>query len=59
MGKIKDRKWPYIVLSILLATALWLYVRGQENTDATKDLNRIPVTFSGVETLNSRGLMLA
>ncbi len=59
MGKLKDKRWPYIVLSILLATALWAYIRSQGDTDGSKTLDRVAVTFSGIEVLEGRGLMLA
>ena len=59
MAKLKDKKWPFIVLSILLACALWYFVRTQGNTDGTKELNHIQLVFSGQENLESRGLMVS
>ena len=59
MGKLKNKRWPFIVLSILLACALWLYIRSQGDTDGTKPVNHLPIVFSGEENLESRGLMVS
>lgn len=53
----KGNKILYVVLSLLLAIAFWLYV--DDNT-MSSDFNNVPVEFIGAEdTLPSRGLMLA
>lgn len=48
----------YIVLSIVVACALWLYVRNVDNPDRKLTISNIPVTFVGEDVLNSNGLML-
>lgn len=48
----------YMVLSLLLAIALWMYV-GKENPNEEGPVRNLPVTFSGIELLESRGLMIS
>lgn len=58
MGKkILDSKALYVVLSILLSFAAWLFVTSK---DSTKDraTYRIPITFEGVDILEERNLMI-
>ena len=47
----------YMVLSLLVAIALWMYV-GNENPNEEGPVRNLPVTFSGIEILESRGLMI-
>lgn len=47
----------YMVLSLLIAIALWMYV-GNENPNEEGPVRNLPVTFSGMEILESRGLMI-
>lgn len=49
----------YIVLSIVVACALWLYVRNVDNPDRKVTVANIPVTFVGEDVLNGNGLMLS
>lgn len=49
----------YIALSIVVACALWLYVRNVDNPDRKVTFANIPVTFVGEDVLNSNGLMLS
>lgn len=59
MGKkILDSKALYIILSITIAIGLWVYVRTVENPEREKTIIGIPVTFEGVDTLESNGLLI-
>jgi len=59
MGKkILDSKILYIVLSIILSVALWFYVTSQEGNLNTKTIKNIPITFTGVDILEERNLMI-
>ena len=40
MKKIKDSKWVYILLSVLIATTLWLFVRMDEDPEAFAKFER-------------------
>lgn len=48
----------YIVLSIVIACALWFYVRSVDNPDYKVTISNIPVTFVGEDVLHANGLML-
>ena len=58
-NKIKNSKWLYVLLSILMAVILWAYVVKEADPDLTKDVAGIPVTFTGTGILNSRNLIIA
>ena len=57
--KILNSKAFYMVISLLLAFALWLYVGREANPEVTNTLNRVQVVFSGLESLDQRGLMIS
>lgn len=59
MDGTKPNKPLYIVLAILIACALWLYVRSVDTQDRTLTISRIPVTFVGEDVLNNNGFMLS
>lgn len=46
-----------MVLSVLIAIVCWMYL-GDENPDESRTVRNLPVTFTGVETLEGRGLMI-
>jgi len=46
-----------MVLSVLIAIALWMYV-GDKNPDESGPIRNVPVVFTGVDVLESRGLMI-
>ena len=58
MEKIKESKWTYVILSVLVAVILWLYVGADLDVETTVDLHNIPVVFEGEEDLADRGLMI-
>lgn len=59
MGKkILDSKILYIFLSILIAIALWFYVTSLDGNEEDKLISNIPITYTGVEALEQRGLMI-
>lgn len=55
---MKKNKGFYMVLSLLIAIGLWMYV-GNENPNEEGPVRNLPVTFSGLEILESRGLMIS
>ena len=60
MGKkILNSKWIYVILSVLLAFALWLYVGREANPEVTNTLSHVQVVYSGLESLEERGLMIS
>ncbi len=59
MGKkILDSRILYAVLAIIIAVALWLYVSSLDGNEETHTISNIPVQFEGLETLESKGLMI-
>ncbi len=59
MGKkILDSKILYIVLSVILSISLWFYVTSLDDNLSTKPIKNIPITFTGVDILEERNLMI-
>ena len=59
MGKIKDSKWIYVVLSLLFAVVLWFYVTTTVNPEKAAYLRGVDVVFTGQDVLAQRGLMIS
>ena len=60
MGKkILNSKWFYMIISFLLAFILWIYVGREANPEVTNTLSRVQVVFSGLDSLEQRGLMIS
>ena len=57
--KITDSKWFYILVSLLLAFALWIYVGKEANPITTGTVRSVQVVFSGMDVLEERGLMIS
>lgn len=59
MGKkILDSKLLYLVLSVLLTVGLWCYVTSMDGTPEDYPIKNIPVTFTGLDILEDRSLMI-
>jgi len=59
MNNRRGKKLLHIVLSLLIALAIWVYVDNQEGIQVNKSVNDIPIEFIGEDTtLADRGLML-
>lgn len=59
MGKkILDSKPLYLVLSALIAVALWIFVVSSDEDTSTWTVYNVPVQFVGVDVLESRNLMI-
>lgn len=59
MGKLKESKWFYVILSIVLAVALWAYVRVEYDPENSVSLRNLTVTLAGEDTLEARGLLVS
>lgn len=57
-SKISDSKIFYVVISVLVSVALWLYVVNVENPTGEKTIHDIPITIQGEDVLQNRGLMI-
>lgn len=58
MKSIKESRWVYVLLSVLIATTLWLFVRMDEDPEMENREHDIPVITSGERVLESQGLMV-
>lgn len=58
MKSIKESKWLYILLSILIATSIWMYVRAGEDPEMENRVRGIPVFVTGDRVLENQGLMI-
>lgn len=58
MKSIKESKWLYILISILIATVIWMYVRVGEDPELENRVRDIPVVVSGDRVLENQGLMV-
>ena len=58
MKSIKESKWVYVLLSVLIATTLWLFVRMDEDPAMENRERGIPVVTSGERVLETQGLMI-
>lgn len=54
--RLKESRLAYIVLSILLATVFWLYVRGVTDPVQTTTLRHVKVEVTGTNVLTKQGL---
>ena len=58
MGKLRESKWAYMILALLVAAILWFYVGQEADPVNVQTFSNIPVTFSGVDQLESQGLTI-
>lgn len=58
MKKTNENKWLYILLSVLVAIAFWMYVRLGEDPELENRARNVPVVLSGERVLENQGLMV-
>lgn len=58
MKETKKYNGLWMVISVILAIMIWSYVGNVANRDESGTVRNIPVNFVGLETLESRGLMI-
>ena len=59
MGKkILDSKILYAFLAVVITVVLWFYVMSIDGNVQANTIYNIPVTFTGTETLEAKGLMV-
>lgn len=59
MGRLLEKKWVCILLSILLAIAFWIYVRASVDPTGTTSIHNVRVETTGTSVLASQGLTIA
>lgn len=58
MERMRESKWLYILLSILIATAFWMSVRAGEDPEMEQRIREVPVVTTGDRLLENQGLMI-
>lgn len=58
MERIRESKWLYVLLSILIATAFWMSVRAGEDPEMEHRVRGISVVTTGDRVLENQGLMI-
>ena len=58
MQSIKESKWIYVLVSILIATTIWMYVRTGEDPEMENRVRGIPVVTTGDRVLENQGLII-
>ena len=58
-GRLKESRWFFILLSIILAIIFWLYVRASVDPQGTATFHNIRVEVTGTNVLTSQGLTVA
>lgn len=59
MGKLLEKRWVCILLSVLLAIAFWAYVRAAVDPNGTTNIHNVRVETTGTGVLASQGLAVA
>lgn len=59
MERLRESKWVYILLSVVLAVVFWLYVRAELDPQESDWVYNIPVEITGSSVLSRQGLTVA
>lgn len=59
IDRLRESRWFYILLSILLAVLIWMYIRDVENPTQEGTYYGIEIQISGERVLEERGLTVA
>ena len=59
MGRLKESRWVFILLSIVLAIVLWFYVRASVDPNGITSIHNVRVETTGTSVLASQGLTIA
>lgn len=59
IDRLRESRWFYILLSILLAVLIWMYIRDVENPTQEGTYYGIVIQISGERVLEERGLTVA
>ena len=59
MERLKECRWVYILLSLLLALVFWMYIRSSQNNTMNSTIYAVPVQVTNARVLNERGLTVA
>ena len=57
MERLRESRWVYILISVLLAVVFWLYIRDTEDPTMSRPIYNVPVQIANERVLEERGLM--
>ena len=56
MGRLKDSRWVYVLLSVVLAVIFWMYVRVEVDPEDSTTIHNVPIELTGTNVLTGQGL---
>ena len=56
MGRLKDSRWVYVLLSVVLAVIFWMYVRVEVDPEDSTIIHNVPIELTGTNVLTGQGL---
>ena len=59
MARLKESRWVYILLSVLLAIIFWFYVRASVDPNGVTSIHNVQVETTGTSVLTSQGLTIS
>ena len=59
MARLRESRWVYVLLSILLAIIFWFYVRAAVDPNGTTNIHNVRVEVTGAGVLASQGLAVS
>ena len=59
MARLKESRWVYILLSIVLAIVFWVYVRASVDPNGVTSIHNVRVETTGTSVLASQGLIIS
>ena len=59
MERLRECRWVYVLVSVLLAVVFWMYVRNSQNIVSNSSIYNVPVQITNARVLNERGLTVA
>ena len=59
MERLRESRWVYILLSVLLAVVFWLYIRDTEDPTMSRPIYNVPIQVANERVLEERGLTVS
>ena len=59
MGRLLEKRWVCILLSVLLAIVFWAYIRAAVDPNGITSIHNVRVETTGTSVLKSQGLTIS
>ena len=59
MERLRESRWVYILISVLLAVVFWLYIRDTDDPTMSRPIYNVPVQIANERVLEERGLTVS